>query len=520
MEKSSRISFRQCGLFFVYLPNMNSVEKLTERSREVARIRTIESLLHWDQQTYQPPSAMEYRASQCEWLSATAHRLWTAPEVGGWIADALAADDGADERLSGSLREWKRRHDRATRLPERLVAEQTRVASLAHEAWLHARRQSDFGAFCPHLEKLLELSFEQAECLGYEECRYDALLEDYEPGARTKEITGVFDALAPRLSQLILEGEAVSGCGGIPEVLYPVEKQQALNREIAEAVGFDFSSGRVDTAPHPFCTTLGPRDIRLTTRYDERDFTSSLFGVLHEAGHGLYEQGVAGSGFGTPAGEAVSLGIHESQSRLWENHVGRSLAFWEFWLPRAAKYFPELTGVSPADLFLHVNRVRRSYIRVEADDTTYDLHILLRFRVESALFSGDLRVRDIPLFWKEQFRELFQLDVPDDANGCLQDIHWSGGSFGYFPTYTLGNLNAAQLFHHATAQHPELKTRLACGEYSGLLGWLSENVFASGATLSPKELMLRATGRPTEGRDHLESLHAKIAESSRLGEAV
>ena len=281
---------------------------------------------------------------------------------------------------------------------------------------------------------------------------------------------------------------------------------------MAEAVGFDFDSGRVDTTVHPFCTALGPHDHRLTTRYDPNDFTVSLYSVLHEAGHGLYEQGLRVEDFGAPAGRAVSLGIHESQSRLWENKVGRSLSFWRHWHPAACRHLPDLKRLTPEQITAGVNRVCPSFVRVEADEVLYDLHIILRFEIEERLLTGALSVDQVPEAWNAGFEQMFGLSVPDDGNGCLQDIHWSMGGIGYFPTYTLGNLNSAQLFAAASRDMPDLDSNLAAGNYGSLLGWLRDRVHQFGSRFSPDMLMQRATGESTHERFHIEYLESKVVE--------
>jgi carboxypeptidase Taq len=286
--------------------------------------------------------------------------------------------------------------------------------------------------------------------------------------------------------------------------------QQAFNRKVAEAMGFDFEAGRIDTTTHPFCTGLGPYDCRLTTRYDERNFAQSLYGIMHEAGHGLYDQGLPAEHFGTPRGAFCSLGIHESQSRLWENHVGRSSEFWKHWHPIACEHFPNLRSFSPEQITVAVNRVRPSFIRVEADEVTYDLHIALRFDIELRLIQREIGVADVPGLWNEQFEKSFGLQVDKDANGCLQDIHWSLGSFGYFPTYTLGNLNASQLMQKAATDVPGLEGSLARGEYHPLLDWLREKVHSLGRRLPANQLIEQATGEPTHTSSHLAHLEARF----------
>jgi carboxypeptidase Taq len=488
-------------------------QNLQARCREIACITSATSLLSWDQETYMPHQALEFRADQLGFFSGWAHRLFTSPEVGDWISACEQHGFAAGAVPAANVREWRRQYDRQTRLPTALVEEFQRTTSLAREAWVEARRQSDFPRFQPHLEKILGLRRRMADCWGYEGSRYNALLEEYEPGARADHLRRVFAELRPAIVALLPIAARLNE--RTPADLlaghYPVASQQAFNREVAAAVGFDFEAGRVDTTAHPFCTTLGPRDVRLTTRYDEGDFTQSLYGVLHEAGHGLYELGLPTEHYGTPAGSAVSLGIHESQSRLWENHVGRQAGFWRHWHPTACRYFPNLKQFTPEQIVAALNRVEPSFIRVEADQVTYDLHIILRFEVELLLLEGELPVAEVPAFWNEQFGKMFGLKVPDDAHGCLQDIHWSLGSLGYFPTYTLGNLNAAQLFAAANRALPTLAGELGRGHYGSLLQWLRLAVHQQGQCLPPDQLMRAATGEPTRDRCHVEYLRRLLA---------
>jgi carboxypeptidase Taq len=472
-------------------------------------------LLSWDQETNLPEAAGEYRAEQLAQLSGWAHRRGTADEVRGWLEEAEAAGFSPHSVEGVNLREARRVFEREVRLSSRLVEEFARVSSQGHQAWVRARQQNDFSIFAPFLGRLLELSREKADCWGYEGERYDALLEGYEPGARTAEVAKLLADLAGEQSALLKEVATKSRETELarpwsdPEACFPQAAQEVFNHEVAAAFGFDFSAGRIDASAHPFCTTLGPRDVRLTTRYDERDFTNSLYSVLHEVGHGLYEQGLMGEYFGLGAGQAVSLGVHESQSRLWENKVGRTVGFWEHWWPRALELFPGAAGASPEKLARHVLRVRPSLIRVEADEVSYDLHIVLRFELERALLDGVLAVEDLPAAWNRRFEELFGLRVPDDASGCLQDIHWSMGGFGYFPTYTLGNLYSAELFAAARLERPELEDGLAKGNYAQLLSWLRGKIHRPGSTWTASELMRRATGRVPSASAHLEYLRGK-----------
>lgn len=493
-------------------PSFAAYNKLRARAKEIALIEAASGLLNWDEETGMPRKALPFRAEQIACLSGWSHRQFTAVEVGDWIK--ACEDHGfaptSDEGVN--VREWRRSYDRATKLSAELVEEFNRATTLARDAWAEARRRSEFPIFQPHLEQLLVLNRRMADQWGFAESRYDALLEGHERGARAAELKRLFAEFRPQLVNIL--GPAVERSRSVPDTLleadYPIAAQQAFNREVAAAVGFDFDAGRIDTTTHPFCTGLGPGDTRLTTRYNERDFTESLYGVLHEAGHGLYDQGLKAEHHGTPLGKDCSMGIHESQSRLWENHVGRSLAFWQNWHGRAGEHFPNLKQFTPEQIHAAINRVTPSFIRVEADQVSYDLHIILRFEMELRLIEGDLAVEEVPAVWNAEFEKMFGLQVPDDARGCLQDIHWSLGAFGYFPTYTLGNLNAAQLMHAVTREMPGIEAQLRAGQYAELLKWLRAKIHEPGQRFEPQELMRRATGEGTSPRFHLEALRRKF----------
>jgi len=486
---------------------------MLRRMREVSWLKSTSCALEWDQDTYMPPQALAFRAEQLAYLRGRAHRLFTARTVGEWIAECEQQGFAPHSVEGANVREWRRQFDQTTKVPASFVEKLERVKALAHESWRAARAQSKFALFQPQLAKIVAMIRQKADYLGYEASPYDALLEEYEPGARAEGIARLFAELRPAIGSVL--GSAVEHSAAVPDHWlpgkYPIAAQQLFNRRVAEAIGFDFAAGRIDTTTHPFCATLGAGDCRLTTRYNENDFTVSLFGILHEAGHGLYEQGLPPEQFGLPAGSAVSLGIHESQSRLWENHVGRSRSFWEHWHPIACEYFPDLKPLAVEQVHAGVNRVRLSFIRVEADQVSYDLHIMLRFEVELKLVTGQLAVADVPGYWNEQFEQMSGLKVTNDADGCLQDVHWSLGGIGYFPTYTLGNLNAAQLMQTARQENPSLNEELSRGQYQTLLAWLRQKVHREGSRYRPQELMQRVTGEPTSIRPHLEHLRGKPA---------
>ena len=488
---------------------MSAFEQLSQLLREKHLYSTAAATLGWDQETFLPDGAIPHRADQLSLLSGKVHELSTSDTYRKALE---AAEEESLPEQSANLRELRHHYERATRIPQALVEKDSQTSSLAKAAWAKARSDNDFATFAPHLETLLDIAREKAELWGYDDEPYTALLSGYERAATTTEISSLFDSLKSDLTDIA--AQAVAASKDIPADLLlgsaPIAQQQQLNREVAESIGFDFNNGRIDTTTHPFCTTLGPQDVRLTTRYDENDFASSLFGVLHEAGHGLYEQGLPSDQAHLPSGDSVSLGIHESQSRLWENHVGRSRPFWEKWLPRAQELFPHLRALDLDTFLPAVNRSQYSFVRVESDEATYDLHILLRFALERQLINGDLKVKDIPAAWNAHFEELFGMTPPTDTEGCLQDIHWSMGGLGYFATYSLGNLNSAQLFRTAM-QDNTIASAFAKADTAPLLSWLQREIHSKGATLPPQELMTSATGRPTQGTDYLTHLRSRFA---------
>jgi carboxypeptidase Taq len=481
-----------------------------DRVREIALVGSTGSILSWDQETYLPSGAADYRSQQLAYLAAHAHKLATSEDFLKSLAEAEKEDDGTDATRSANLRELRRESDRSVKIPTVLVARESSTQSAAHHAWIAARKASDFSSFAPHLQTLVDFALEKADLWGFKDEPYDALLEGFERGTSTAAITALFDTLQKDLAPLSAEAVAKTErlAPKLPPGSYPIEAQQNFNAIVAAEIGFDFQTGRIDTTTHPFCTTLGPKDIRLTTRYMESDFTSSLFGVMHEAGHGMYEQGVPGEDFGLPSGSAVSLGIHESQSRLWENQVGRSPEFWDKFYPIAQGHFSQLKDFPLESFLSYIHRAEFSPIRVEADEATYDLHIILRFRIERMLLNREITVAEVPATWNDLFRESFGFLPPDDAHGCLQDIHWSMGGIGYFPTYTLGNINAAQLFNAATSV-PEIAAATAKADYDPLLDWLRKNIHSHGGCLDPTDLMKQATGRPPATDDYLQHLKSR-----------
>jgi carboxypeptidase Taq len=461
-----------------------------------------------------PREGSAHRAEQMALIARLGHGMLTDPRNGELLAEVerspLTKDVASVPAVN--VREIRRSYDRAVKLPKELVEELARTTTRAQQVWQEARSANDFAAFQPWLEKIVALKRQEAQAVGYKESPYDALLDEYEPGATAAEITRVFAALRDDLVPLV---GAITQSGKKPphEILereYPVDRQKVFSQEAAAAIGFNFTAGRLDVTTHPFCSGIGPGDCRLTTRYNPRHFNEAFFGTLHEAGHGIYEQGLEPEHFGTPVGSAVSLGIHESQSRLWENQVGRGRPFWEHFFPRAQQVFVEaLHNVRLDDWLFAINDVRPSFIRVEADEATYNMHIILRFEMEQALIGGSLKPADVPAAWNEKFTKSFGLTPPDDRRGCLQDIHWSMGGLGYFPTYTLGNLYAAQLMEQARQDLGDVEGDFRHGEFGRLKGWLNEKVHRPGQRYRPRELCQRITGRPLSHKPLLAYLRKK-----------
>jgi carboxypeptidase Taq len=503
-----------------------------------------------------PSGGAGHRGGQMALLAGLYHERATEPKIG----ELLATVEGspvvaeADSAAAVNVRELRRNYDRRIRLPRALVEELARTTSLAQPEWVAARTSSDFGRFRPWLEKIVQLKRDEAACVaaapsvGRESpgrqtpaeamvvsgsdgtgSVYDPLLDEYEPGATSADLALLFQALERELVPLVAniteaaQRKAAEGAqmapspngGGemILKRLYPRELQKVFGETVAAAVGFDFERGRLDVTAHPFCSGIGPGDCRITTRFDEHHFNDAFFGILHEVGHGLYEQGLDPAHHGTPMGEAVSLGVHESQSRLWENAVGRGQAFWTYWFPMARRIFREaLAGVTFEAFHAAVNHVAPSLIRVQADEATYNLHIIVRFELERALITGDLAVVDLPAAWNEKYRATLGVTPRNDAEGCLQDIHWSAGLIGYFPTYTLGNIYAAQLYARAQADLGGLDEPFARGDYRGLLDWLRSRVHSQGQRYRPAELIMRITGSKPDHRPLIDGLRRKYSE--------
>lgn len=465
-----------------------------------------------------PPGGLAHRSNQLAQLAQLVHERSTDPRIADWLGECEADPSITEHPFSDAgvnVREWRRDYDRATKLPAALVIEFSQTTSQAKAEWAQARKANDYARFSPWLDKIVNLSKRQAECYGWsdEGEPWDALAEGYEAGMTAAYVAGVFTPLREKLVVLVdrLMGSSSPPSNAFNKLKLPVAQQEAFVRRISEAVGFDFECGRLDTSSHPFCSGTHHADIRLTTRFADDNVNDALGSTLHETGHGLYEQGLPPQHLGTPRGNAVGLSIHESQSRLWENQVGRSRAFWTWCHPLLAQHFGDaVAGLSPDDIYAAANRVSPSLIRVEADEATYNLHIMIRFELERALLKGDLAAADLPGAWNEKYRDYLGVEVPDDAHGCLQDIHWSMGALGYFPTYTLGNLYSAQFFEAAQAQLGDLHALFATGDFSPLLDWLRTHIHAPGMTYPSAQLCQHVTGKPLTADPLMRHLEAKL----------
>lgn len=495
----------------------NHLEELKAVIADVDDLYKAQSVLSWDQQSYMPPGGAPARASQLATLSRLAHEHFTSDRV-GTLLEVLSIETRElpyeDDTVS-MLRVARREYDKAVRLPSTFVAELAEASGLATTVWAQARAANDWNAFEPHLARMLELKQREAQYIGYTERQYDALLDTYEPGMKTAQVAEIFDAVRRELVPLVQAIRAHSDRvdGAVIHRHYDPDKQWTLAHEALRAIGYDFARGRMDRVPHPFCTTFSNHDVRVTNRVLPDFFNSAFFGALHEGGHALYEQGSPDQFERTALAGGTSLGVHESQSRLWENLVGRSRAFWEFFFPKFKKAFRKNAADMDAEkMYRAVNKVQPSFIRVEADEVTYSLHVMLRFEAENLLLENKLRVSELPSWWDEAMSSYLGITPPDVAQGVLQDVHWSMGLYGYFPTYSLGTFFSAQLFEQARKELGDLDAQFARGEFTPLREWLTEKIYRHGRKFTLNELAVQITGEPLQTRSYLAYLKRKYGQ--------
>jgi carboxypeptidase Taq len=490
------------------------LERFKEIMAEVSDLHSAAALLSWDQQVNMPPAGAEARGNQLATLDTISHQKFTSDEVGK-LLDEIASEGAAltsDDKAM--LRVAKRDYDKATRVPSSFVAELAMIATQAHEAWVKAKGQSDFSIFRPHLEKIVEMTHKYILFFPPADHPYDTLLDDYEPGMKTADVNAIFDWLRPRQVELIRQVTSVRQVkDSFLHKKYDEKKLWDFGVDVVTHFGYDWKRGRQDHAPHPFETSFSVNDVRITTRYEPDTPIATLFSTMHESGHGMYEQGVSPAYERTPLHHGTSLAVHESQSRMWENVVGRSLPFWRYFFPRLKKVFPsQLGNVDVKTFYKAINKVEPSLIRVNADEATYNLHIMLRLEIEIGMIEGKMLVKDLPQIWNSKMKEYLGIVPPNDALGVLQDIHWSGGSIGYFSTYALGNLVSAQLWEKVNKDISDLDEQFRKGKFEALLGWLHTNLHQFGRKYDPQDLVQRVTGSKITPEPYLRYLTKKYSD--------
>ncbi|HTL09710.1 MAG TPA: carboxypeptidase M32 [Chitinophagaceae bacterium] len=470
-------------------------EEYQQHLQKIADTRYAIAVLQWDQETYMPEKGARYRAQQVATLSEISHEMFTRVSFKNLLQDLLSADGLDDAQQKNIALSWYD-YTQQEKLPGEFVRKLSEATSRSFQAWVSAKKAGQFGLFENDLDGLLQLKKQETDLLGYEEHPYNALLNQYERGCTVKLLDKVFTSLQAPLQALLQKITARPQVeDGFLQRSFPKDKQWEFGIALMKQLGFDFTAGRQDIAEHPFTTNFSSQDVRLTTRIDEHDFSNMTWSCIHECGHGLYEQGLPAEAYGLPLGEFTSLSIHESQSRLWENNVGRSLLAWEYFYPIAQNYFPEaLQDVSLEHFYKGINKVQPSFIRTEADELTYHFHVLIRYELEKKLLEGKLAVKDIPAYWNEQYARWLGVTVPGDSKGCLQDVHWSHGSFGYFPTYSLGSFYAAQFFATAEKNLENLSNSIRNGNYKPLLEWLRTSIHQHGRRFTSEELCSRISG--------------------------
>lgn len=490
-----------------------SLEQLRSRLYDLNALQSAIAIFEWDQQVFMPPGGAEARSEHVGALSRMHHELLTSDDTRRLLEKSTADAEGDDVAM---VRVVKRDLDLATKIPADLVAKKARLAALAHEKWVRARATNDFPSFAPLLEQMFDIARQEAEYLGYTEHIYDALLDQYEEGATADDCTRMFETIKGPMVALI---KAIKDQPEIDDSkLYgdwDESKQRAFTEYLAREIGYDFDRGRQDTAAHPFCTGWSVGDIRITTRFKPY-LGSAVFGTLHESGHAMYEQGSPAKWDRTPLAGGVSLGCHESQSRTWENIVGRSKAFWKRYLPQLQRAFPEMNAFDLDSFYRAINKVEPSFIRVEADEMTYNLHVMTRFELECDLLTCKIAIKDLPEAWNAKYAEYLGITPKTDSEGCLQDVHWSGGSIGYFPTYSMGNLISYQIWTALQKDLGDTDALIEKGDFKSIREWLTDRMYSKGRYYKPKELIERITGKPMGADDYLRGLTAKYTEIYRL----
>ncbi len=479
--------------------------------RKIADVRYATAVLQWDQETYLPTKGAHFRGQQLATLSEIAHTMFTDEKLGKLLNELNSRDLDAKEKKNVALS--LEDYNKLSKFSPAFVRKMSETVSASFHAWIEARKQNDFRVFEPALSRLTDLKREEAEILGYEHHPYNALLNEFEKGATVKMLNKIFADITQPLLTLFNEVQQIPiADNAFLHQHFPKQQQWEWGIYLAKQLGFDFEAGRQDISEHPFTTNFSSHDVRITTRIDEQDFANMTWSTIHEVGHALYEQGLPAEEYGLPSGEYASLSIHESQSRLWENCIGRGKEFWHFYFPKLKEYFPhQFSNVTLQQFIKAINKVQPSLIRTEADELTYHFHVMVRYELEKNLIEGNLQVKDIPAYWNEQYKKLLGVDVRDDKQGCLQDVHWSHGSFGYFPTYSLGSFYAAQFWEKAQSEIPELSFQIASEGASGLLlDWLRSSIHIHGKNYNSKELCTLVTGKELDSTVFVNYLRQKL----------
>lgn len=492
----------------------DTLNSLKERLRTVTDLEYASALLHYDQEAFMPMGASQARASQMSTLSSVGHELFVSDEVGQWLEDLrpLERDLGHDNNDASLIRVVRKDYERTRKLPVEYVARASETYILANEQWRKARAESDFPIFLPWLQKCVDLAHEYVEHQGYDEHVYDALLDQFEPGMKAREVEAIFTPLREQIAPMV-KAVAESGIEIDTSCLrgkFDLAAQRSLGNVLVSAYGFDVNRGRVDEVTHPFCTSMSRDDVRMGTRVAADKINENLFSMLHECGHALYEQNVDSCFDRTPLASGCSLGLHESQSRMWENLVGRGRPFWQWAYPILQAYFPSFHAIDLDDFYKAINTVSPSFIRVEADEVTYNLHIMLRFELEKAMMEGKVDLAQLPQEWNDRMQSYLGIAPPNDALGVLQDVHWSFGSLGYFPTYSLGNIISVQLWETCRLELTDLDNQLSRGEFVPLLAWMKKHVHQFGRKYEPMELLGKVTGSGIEAGPYIAYLKAKL----------
>jgi len=495
----------------------NAYSDLVDKLEEISRLGGVMSTLHWDQEVIMPSGAAESRAKQISALAGVIHERSTDPKLGECLSQLSAEDPSIFNAFEAcNIREAQREYDKETKVPKKMVQEMAELGSRGHSIWAKAREDNKFSDFASTLKRFIELKKEWAACVFPDLSVYDANIDNFERGTTTAEIAPIFESLKSELIPLI---QSVKEAKYQPDTsflqgTFPVDKQEALGKQVSRDMGFAFDQGRMDVSVHPFCGGGHPTDVRITTRYRDSDFIESLYAVIHETGHGLYEQGRMAQGRDLPVSEALTMGIHESQSLFWERMIGQNRAFCAHYIETIRATFPQnLQAVSVDALYEAINTCNPSFIRVEADELTYPLHVILRFEIERGLFDGSVTIQDLPELWNNKMSDYLGVRPPTDALGVLQDVHWSGGAFGYFPSYTLGAMYACQFFNTMQNQLPDTVKNIEAGNFAPIKTWLNDKIHSQGSLYSPQELVQKITGEalnPKHFTDYLKTKYRAI----------